>query len=231
MTEQNHVDKFNEQIHAKKLAMDHLTTHPEDLSLKFLVKHELPIFVKNHAQGNTVILIDVKSPSGKSTSIRIENTDIPQELTARFDAKTIGESFHLQQSIDNGTVLLCDPTKAIEELKDPRKARKAATLKASKFSKESDALPSETLKSVPAFETVNLTPGAPEQTIAASQVKDFLRGLVLQYQEKTLDAEAFVDRVTDNSRSFGKHDWTYLKNEVPDHSEIQALCAQQLSVN
>jgi predicted thioesterase len=224
------MQKLHDELQSRELALKHLIDHPEDLTVKFLVKHELPVFVRNNVKTNAVILIDFKLADGRKKSFRVENTDIPQDISAVVPHKSIAESFHLDQSINNRTVVLVDPTKALEELRDPRKAAKAAKITASRFSKDSDVALPQSMRSEPAFETVNLTPGAPEQQIAASQVKDFLKALVLQYQEKTIDSDTLIDKVTDNSRSLKRADWLFLKTELHDNAEVQGLCTQQLSV-
>ena len=222
-------NNIEEDLQLRAKALEHLKKNPDDLSVKFLVRYGLPVFVRNNVKTNAVILIDFKLNDGRTKSFRVENTDIPQEISAFVPHDAIGKSFHLDQSIGNRTVVLVDPSQALEELKDPIKARKNEKLRASRYSKDSDEALPASLKSEPAFETINLTPGRPEQTISASSVKDFLRALVLQHQEKTIDTEELIDKVTDNARSFTKTDWQFLKSEINDPRVI-GLADQQLSI-
>jgi hypothetical protein len=222
-------NNVEEDLAVRTKALAHLTGHPEDLTVKFLVRYGLPVFIRNNVKTNAVILIDFKLADGRTKSFRVENTDIPQEISAFVPHDAIGKSFHLDQSIGNRTVVLVDPTQALEELKDPIKARKHEKLRASRYSKDSDEALPASLKSEPAFETINLTPGKPEQTISASEVKDFLRALVLQHQENTINTEDFIDKVTDNARSFTRSDWQFLKSEISD-PQVQGLANQQLSI-
>jgi hypothetical protein len=224
-------EKVHDALAERSEYEKHLQNHPEDLSLKYLADHQLPIFVRINTKVAAVVIVEAKDKSGKSVSKQIPNTDIPIELTSWLGHEELGSSFHLRKLLDDRILKLVEPSAAIAELRSPIAQRKMDKMKISRFSNDSDEKIPADLSIKPLNENANITPGAPSQPITnVDTISPRLKGLVVRYQEKSMTSEDFIDEVTSNSRTFSHMDWTFLRNLFPDNSELQAICKQQLSI-
>jgi hypothetical protein len=211
----------------------YLDEHPEELSLKYLVDHNLPVFVKNNTRVERgVILVEVIDASGRKSVLRVDNTNIPIELSARMDNASLGKSFHLRKLLDDKMLVLVLPSVAQQELKTPEAQRKLARLSVSRFSKDSDAkiAPSYT-KAAVTVDNDRIVPGMQEQPSTPMKTSNSLKAIVIQYQAGTIDGERFIDDISDNARTYTQADWEFLRTSFPDNEDVQTICANELNAS
>ena len=68
-------EKVHDALAERSEYEKHLQNHPEDLSLKYLADHQLPIFVRINTKVAAVVIVEAKDKSGKSVSKQIPNTE------------------------------------------------------------------------------------------------------------------------------------------------------------
>jgi hypothetical protein len=222
--------KVKQEIDLQNEFEKHLNSNPKELTLKYLVDHGLQVFVKSNTRVAAVILCEVQDQSGRKITINIDNTNIPIELTAKVDHASLGKSFHLRKLLDDRMIVLMNPAQARIELQDPIAQRKLARLSTSKFSKDSDERIPDSYNKKPVADTLNIVPGMPNQVVSTNQVSNSLKGLVVSMQEKTIDADTFFDKVTDNARTYSLADWQFLQSTFPNNEDIQMVCAREISI-
>lgn len=221
---------LKKDLQKREELMQYLHANPRALTLDFLIEHNLPIYVKNNTRIGAEIVIDVKDPNtSKTTPIKILNTDIPLELTQSVAPKAL-DQMHFKRMLHQQTIVLVDPISAQEQLSTPAAQRKLVKLNMSRYAQGSTETISDSFTQKPLNQDTNVVPGAPIQAHQGGEVSDRLRALVVAYQEKTLSPEDFADSVSDNARTFTPRDWGWLVGEVPENTEIQLMCKQQLSV-
>ena len=198
------------------------------LSLEYLERNELPVFVRNNVNVGAVMSIDFKHEDGKTHAIVIPNTDIPYELTAELSYKAIRTSIGFGRMLRNRTLVLLDPTDAINVLQSPAIARRLARLETSRFSNDATTQAPSSFALSPKI-TENVVPGAPTQTVAADPISSRARALVGEFQAGNLSPEEFEDSVADNARTFSADDWSWLVSNA-GHVGVSNMASQQLSL-
>lgn len=220
--------KIDDVLAKREAAAKKLHENKLLLSIEYLERYELPVFIRNNVNVGAVLNIDFKLEDGKTHNIVVPNTDIPFELTAELSYKAIRTSLGLGRMLRNRTIVLMDPTDAMAILSSPGVARRLARLETSRFSNDS-ATPAPSSFSLGQKITDNVVPGAPEQTVAVDPISSRARALVGEFEAKNLDADEFEDAIADNARTFGAADWEWLIANAK-HQGVVALARQQLDL-
>jgi hypothetical protein len=150
------------------------------------------------------------------------------ELTAELSYKAIRTSIGFGRMLRNRTLVLLDPTDAINILQSPAIARRLARLETSRFSNDATTQAPSSFALSPKI-TENVVPGAPTQTVAADPISSRARALVGEFQAGNLSPEEFEDSVADNARTFSADDWSWLVSNA-GHSGVSNMASQQLSL-
>lgn len=229
-------------IAQRQAAAKVLAENPHLLTFDYLEEHDLPVFVRNNTNVGAMIVIDVKTKGGRTQTLDIQNTDIPYELTQTLTFDELRGSIGFMKSLRNRTLLLLDPTKAMEFLTDPKVRRRMEKVQTSKFSKESSVVAPKSFAIAP-LANENIRPGAPEQeaTPQVDPVSGRLQALVGEYktamEDKSLTetaklqaADDFEDKIAENSRTFTMMDWAWLVREVDSHAGVVAMANQQINL-
>lgn len=228
-------------IAQRQAAAKTLAENPHLLTFDYLEEHDLPVFVRNNTNVGAMLVIDIKTKGGRTHTLDIQNTDIPYELTQTLTFDELRGSIGFMKSLRNRTLILMDPTKAMEFLTQPAVQRRLAKVQTSKFSKEASVVAPKSFAIAPMVNE-NIRPGAPEQDVApqADPISGRLQALVGEYKTaledkslteaaKTQAADDFEDKIADNARTFSLLDWTWLSREV-SHPGVVAMAQQQIAL-
>lgn len=206
---------------------------PRLLTLDYLARYELPVFVRNNSNVGSYQVIDIPIEGmQKPQTLEIENTDLPYELTVRWTYKQLKASTGLGKSIANRTVILVNPITALEYMENPSVQRRLAKSNLSRFSKDASDLPPDTFSVKPQVNE-NVIPGAPRQEVSADphgNINNRLRVIVGEYLAKNTSDDDFEDEIANNARTFSLTDWKWLRTEVRNHAGVVHMCNQQIEL-
>lgn len=112
----------------------HRETWPKTLTLDWLMKHELPVYVRNTTRPRGQLAVNFPRPHGGVKAEKIPRTHLPIELSGKLSKETIMASDDFRACIAKGVVDLVRPDHAWEELQDPENAAETDRLQLSAFS-------------------------------------------------------------------------------------------------
>lgn len=114
--------------------MEQTVQFPKNLTLEWLKRNELPLYVRNITRPRGMLAVNFMLPSGKTKTVNIPRTHLPFPLSDRMGWDTILQSDDLRACINQGVLDIIRPDVAEKELGSEGAVEEANRLRYSKFS-------------------------------------------------------------------------------------------------
>ena len=163
--------------------------------------------------------LTIKDASGRAYELKIENTWIPIEVTAKFSRELLKSDVQFRQILNSGILRLISPEEAEQLLDTPEAQEEYEKLFKSKHAKGN----------IIASSGVTIQNADSGHTLTANPK---VISMVVRCQEKTLTGSDAVSQLRRLARNLTKSDWTYLisnLNMLPEFNNVTKYCQEELA--
>lgn len=195
----------------------HRDTWPKNITLDWLLKNELPVYVRNTTRPRGQLAINFPRPHGGSKAEKIPRTHLPIELSGKLAKETITASDDFRACLAKGVIDLVRPDLAYTELQDPDNAAETDRLQLSAFSAK-NAFVSKRVQDMEKTVDNRVDPNTSVQQlgIETSAVNPRIMRFVEQLRTGDLSIKAAISELKTMEGELTDRDCSYIVANGPD---------------